>query len=43
MKFSKHFWMITLILLMLNLIVWKNVFKSASKPHPKIEPVRNLV
>ena len=43
MKFSKHFWMIALILLMLNLIVWKNLFKKTLKPHPKIEPVRNLV
>ena len=32
MKFSKHFWMITLILLMLNLIVWTHVFKPPLKP-----------
>jgi len=35
--------MIALILLMLNLIVWKNLFKKTLKPHPKIEPARNLV
>ncbi|SVB71777.1 uncharacterized protein METZ01_LOCUS224631 [marine metagenome] len=32
MKFSKHFWMIALILLMLNLIVWADLFNQTPKP-----------
>jgi len=31
MKFRNHFWMIALILLMLNLIVWADLFKQTPK------------
>ena len=41
MKFSKHFWMITLILLMLNMIVWADVFKPL--PKPKVETMGTLI
>ena len=41
MKFSKHFWMITLILLMLNLIVLSDVFKPP--PKPKVETTGTLI
>jgi len=41
MKFSKNFWSIVLILLMLNLMVWTDFFKPP--PKPIIEPVRIIV
>ena len=41
MKFSEHFWMMTLILLMLNLIVWADVLKPL--PKPKAETTGTLI
>ena len=41
MKFSKNFWTIALILLILNLIVWADVFNPP--PKPIVEPVRMVV
>ena len=41
MKFSKNFWTIALILLMLNLMEWVDVFKPP--PKPIVEPIGIIV